>query len=247
MFGFSGSALAQIPYSTSFEASDGFIAGGSVNGVGGWANGSGGGGSHSVSTAQAFTGSQSIVFDNSGGNISFYSVRRALNNDYTLFPVITVSTRLYLDGSTGADRLYSLLGTGSATGTMGGTILGVSVGGDGRVRAGNTWAATYTVSGVIGQFTTGHTGRWLTLSFTYNSFDRSATATASNGTESFTWSGTAGGTANVLNFNLGSDYDGTVNRTGIGYFDDVQAVPEPATLAALGLGALALMRRRRTK
>lgn len=237
-------AFAQVPFSTSFEASEGFIAGGSADGIDGWANGSGGGVSHSVSTAQAFTGTQSIVFDNSGSNTSFYSIRRALNNDYSLVPVVTVSTKLYIDGSTGADRLYGLLGTNSATGTMGSTILGITVSGTGVVRAGATWGSTYSGAG-IGTFTTGHADRWLTLTFTFDSTTRAATASASNGVETFTWSGTAGSTGNLLNFNLGSDYDGSAARNGIGYFDDVQAVPEPATLAALGLGALALVRRRR--
>lgn len=237
-------SVANALYSTSFEPPD-YVAGVGVNGVDGWANGSGSGASQTVSTMMAHSGTQSLEWSNIN-NLSFYSVRRALPvySDY-----IEASVKLYIDGGrTQANRLYGIYFVSTATSTMGGTRLGVTVGGDGVVRGGNTWSSTYSGGGIGTAAAGTYADRWLTLKLQYN-------VTTGNGTVTVSGFGGAQGdigttvavTPGVLGLNIGSDYFATTDYAGIAYMDDLNVVPEPASMIALGLGAAALIARKRRK
>ncbi|MBX3355830.1 MAG: hypothetical protein KF724_09045 [Phycisphaeraceae bacterium] len=239
------SASATILYSTGFESPP-FTVGSSVNGIDGWLNGSGGGVSQSVSTAQAASGSNSLLFDNSS-LFSFYSVRHNLGG-WNGQDILKVSTKLYVDGSTQANRLYGLYLTNVAAGTLGSTTLGLSIGGDGIVRAGKNWAATYENPGIIGTAGAGtFTDRWLTIEFLMNATTGNADVTISGFSDASSINSSFSGVSIPLNLNLGSDYFDTTNRAGKGYFDDlsIEYIPTPGAIALLSMGALAGLRRRR--
>lgn len=241
-----GAAQAQLLYSTSFEEPT-YTAGTSVVGVDGWAAGSGVGASQAVSTAQAASGTQSLEWDNTTLD-SFYSVRREMPSyDPAGLPLIT-SVQLYLTSGTGVNRMYGLYYVGSPTGTLGGTVLGLNISGDGTVRAGTSWAQTYSGTG-IGQADPGtFFDRWLTITLTYDpaTGDGSAEISGLGGAVSTIGSSWSSVTA-PQGLNLGTDWFDTADRAGVAYMDNLRIVqiPSPAGLAVLALGGVGLVARRR--
>jgi hypothetical protein len=238
------SASAQVLFQTSFESPE-HGAGTSVAGVNGWNNGINGGATHEIRTGVAHGGSQSLTFDNTTTFDNWYSVRRALPT-YTASPAnpLSIRVRLWLSAATQANRVYGLYSGGTPTSHMGGTIAGITIGGDGNVRTGSNWIATYRdIDWTAAPGT--YLERWLTLGLDYN------------GTQFTTWiEGFADGSRYSqtfnrmapLSMNLGSDMvEGTTAASGQAFFDDlvVESVPEPITLSLLAVGLAALTRRRR--
>lgn len=155
-------------YSTSFENPP-FVAGQPAPPNDGWTNGSGSGTSHSITDLLARSGSQSLLWDNSIANQSFYSIYRTLgwNPTGSSNSKLIVRASLYISSSTQANRLYGVYLTSSATGTLGSTILGVTIGGDGKIRVGTTWSATYSSSTWLAQAPPGtYADRWLQIEIT---------------------------------------------------------------------------------
>lgn len=239
-------ANAVVLYSTGFEAPT-FTAGSSSVGLDGWVTGSGSGSSQTVSTDYASGGTQSLKYDNSGTLNSFYSVRHLLVANPDPTKPYELMANIRVGGTNGADRITELM---FSTGTLGGCYLGISIGGDGKIRAGKTWSAIYSGTAIATAGAGTYADRWLTAkleiiaSTGVGNVRIEGFSDASVYTASFTTVTSPLATHYV---NLGSDYNTTTARAGISYFDNVQlaSVPEPATLAVLGLGAAALIRRRR--
>jgi hypothetical protein len=223
-------ALAQTTlYQTSFENPP-FTAGQPAPPNDDWANGSGTGVSHVVTDELANTGSQSLKWDNSGTNNSFYSIRRALNWQLTDPDKLVVKVRVYITAGTGANRLYGVYLTGSDTGTLGGTILGVTIAGDGKIRVGTTWGATYSSSTWLAQAPAGtYENRWLQVEMTYDRGSEQATIKVSGFADNAEYTANLTQPTEPRNINLGTDYVTTTARNGIGYFDDLSITAEAGT------------------
>jgi hypothetical protein len=223
-------ALAQTTlYQTSFENPP-FTAGQPAPPNDDWANGSGTGVSHVVTDELANTGSQSLKWDNSGTNNSFYSIRRVLNWQPTDPDKLVVKVRVYITAGTGANRLYGVYLTGSDTGTLGGTILGVTIAGDGKIRVGTTWGATYSSSTWLAQAPAGtYENRWLQVEMTYDRGSEQATIKVSGFADNAEYTANLTQSTPPRNINLGTDYVTTTASNGIGYFDDLSITAEAGT------------------
>ncbi|MGQ9902563.1 MAG: DVUA0089 family protein [Fimbriimonadales bacterium] len=217
---FAGAWAQATLYSTSFEDPP-FTAGGGVAGIDGWENGSGSGVEHLVTNELFRSGSQSVKWDNIS-NTSFYSIRRSFVWSQTDPDRLVVSVHVWVDSGTQANRVYGLYLTSSDTGTLGSTILGITIGGDGTVRAGTTWGATYGSSGVIGQAAPGtYTNRWLLMELTICRTNGQATAKINGFSDGSELQANFVATGTPRNLNLGSDYVTSTDRAGIGFFDDL--------------------------
>lgn len=245
------SASAQLIYSAGFESPT-FVLG-SINGQDGWVNGSGSGVSQTVSTALPFAGTQSLFWDNTGASNSFYSVRRSFNGQAGAIAAATpleISSWLFLDRSSEVNRLLGVYATNSGTGTLGSTALGITISGNGDIRAGTTWTATY--SGPVLYNNPAIVGNWVQVVLRYNGvggsaalYDLGANQLWSTTFASVSLANSNLGGTNSWNINLGTDYVTTTLRAGKGFHDDlvVRVVPEPTSL--LALAALGLIARRR--
>jgi hypothetical protein len=223
-------ALAQTTlYETSFENPP-FTAGQPAPPNDDWANGSGTGVSHVVTDELANTGSQSLKWDNSGTNNSLYSIRRVLNWQPTDPDKLVVKVRVYITAGTGANRLYGVYLTGSDTGTLGGTILGVTIAGDGKIRVGTTWGATYSSSTWLAQAPAGtYENRWLQVEMTYDRGYGQATIKVSGFADNAEYTANLTQFTLPRNINLGTDFVTTTARSGVGYFDDLNITAEAGT------------------
>lgn len=245
------SASAQIVYSAGFENPP--FSTGSIIGQDGWAAGSGSGGSQSIINSFAHTGSQSLFWDNSTTLNSFYSVRHAFDGQagaITPATPLQISSWIYVDSTSGADRLYGVYAVNSGTGTLGATALGITISGVGAVRAGKTWSATYSAAPLYTDAQL--VGNWVKVLLSYDGTDGGAAVYDS--AENLLWSTTFtavslananGAGTGSWNVNLGADYNTTTARLGKGYHDDflVRVVPEPASILLAGLALIALRRR----
>ncbi|MGY6588633.1 MAG: hypothetical protein ACXIUB_10170 [Wenzhouxiangella sp.] len=216
-----------IFYQTSFENPP-FTVGASVAGIDGWSNGSNSGDSFVITDSHAFQGNQSLDVDNSGALNTFYSVRRDLGDWDGAIP-LAVGVRLRIDSETMENRLYGLYLGGSPTATLGGTVLGLTISGDGSVRAGTSWGATYTNDGLIAQIPPGQPflGEWLRISLIYDPTTETKTA-AIEGPFGFI-SETFPAAAAPSNVNLGTDWFTSSNRAGRAQFDNLAISEGPIT------------------
>ena len=245
--GAASSSQAAINYVTGFEAPI-FTSGTSVAGTDGWAAGSGSGASQPVTNTRSNGGTQSLFFDNTSTNTSFYSVTHPLGT--FAGTILTLSVDLYIPSTNGADRLAEVE---FSTGTLGSGTLGFSLDGAGGLRAGKTWSALYSGSALATAPAGTFANRWLTVTLTLNTSTSAGTVSISGfGGTTNTFSANFTGVTTPTNINLGSDYLTSTAPSGSVYFDNLAistaAVPEPSTVAvcvlATGLVGLVIRRRR---
>lgn len=215
-------------YSTSWENPP-FSAGQSAGGIEGWSAGTGAGASQTVSLQQARTGTQSLEWDNLGALSQTYSIGRGIR-PLTPSEKLVVSTYVWISSATQENRLYGLYLTSSAEGLLENTVLGITIDGDGKVRAGTTWEATFNPGDWIDQASPDtYTDRWLRMELTLDRGSGVATATIEGFSDGLVVSvpllqmAVPGGVA------LGTDYVGTTSRAGTAYFDDLLIRVEPAS------------------
>lgn len=248
------SAHAQS-YSSNFDA----LSLGNLNGQDGWVTGSGTTNLPTVTNNNSFSPSNSVFLNFPGTNATFNSVSHALAagapSPATRF--ISGSARIFVQSLAGADRYF---GIGFGTGTLATNgFIGIALGGNGLRGGGGSYASynSLTTGQLQNRTTADFVGRWVSVAF---EADRSLTT--NNARFTFSGLGTSGGaatesfvksvnfgTTNLTHVQMFSDWGSSSTVTGSAYIDNVNfsasAVPEPASMAVLGLGVAALLRRRK--
>lgn len=256
-FGVIGAAAnAQVTYSSNFDPS--LYSVGGLVGQDSWIAGSGTSNLPQVTNNKSNSPTQSVLLvGNVGSGSNFESNARAfaagLSTPDTF--MLKASAKIWVDAIGGADRYFGI-GFGVSALATGGR-LGVAIGGNGLRGGGGTYAAyNGLTSGLLQSRTTADfLGRWVDVSVVA---DRSLTT--NNVVFTFGNLGTSGGSAtetfttsadftglNLSHIQVFSDWGSSSAVSGTAFIDDVQfqAVPEPATMTALGLGVAALLRRRK--
>lgn len=217
-------ANAQVLYSTSFESPD--FATGALDTQNSWLAAAG----YSVTDSVAKTGSQAAQWSGTGGTYAWVDLGTIASGTELIAKV-----SVFIDPTTANnERAFGFRMWSSSPGGV-----GVTVNSDGLVRASSTYADLWSGTGVGS--VSNATGRWLDMTMVHVIGSTEATVTV----DSFTTT-VSGLTAlpDVVDVDLFSDWN-NVNADSIAYYDDysVGVVPEPFTLGALALGALALRRR----
>lgn len=239
------SAQAAVTYSTSFE-SPAFVAGTSAAGSDGWLAGTAAAAHQMISAARSSQGSQSLLFENPASDNPSSSVYHSLGSFSGT--ILTLSVDLYVSSVTTPTRLSEIE---FSTGFLGDGVLGISLDGGGRLRAGKANSALYGAALLATAPAGTYADRWLTATLTLDTSTAAGTVSMSGfggATSSYSASFTAVNTP--TNVNLGSDFN-VARDTGTAYYDRLSIstvpVPEPSALAAafMGAGLLALTIRRR--
>lgn len=219
------SSFAQMVFQTSFEVGEGYNVG-NLSGQQGWTGGAGA----TVSTENARTGSQSVRVGTTGWWWNEFNYDTAGGP-----PLVHIGWSMFVP-TVSDGRLFGI------------DIYTPAVVRLAAVRVINTGEVQFVhfpgnVSTLVntGFFVT--RGQWndYQIQMDWNTFQFTASV---NGTPV----GVTGDFRNDAGTVIGdADIQSALGTSDVAYFDDyyVEAVPEPASLAALGLGALALLRRRR--
>lgn len=231
---FSAVASAQLQYGTSFEASEGFVAGSDLDGQNGWSAEF----EYDVVNNIAHSGTQSVRWSGQGGTYAWTD----LANPYTGAAPLRSSVFIYIEPNGASDeRVFGLRQWGNSAAAVYGGSAGITLDSGGTIRVGDTYAHMYSDTNIAGTVANA-TGRWIEMFLLYT--PGAASATVGVDGQEFNIAIATPRTA-ILDVDLFSDWrDDDVDT--IGYYDDytVQAVPEPATMLALGAGVAAVLRRR---
>jgi hypothetical protein len=253
-----GVANAQVNYGSNFDPT--LYANGGLAGQDGWAAGSGATNMPTVTNNFSFSSPQSVMLQGyPGTGSSFESDGHAFaaGAPSAATQILTASCMIRVDNIAGADRYFGIGFGTSALATNG--FIGVALGGNGLRGGGGSYASYNSLAtGQLQNRTLADfTGRWV-----YMSFRADRLSVTNNVTFTFAGLGTTGGssvetftksvnfgTTNLTTAQIFSDWGSTSTVNGLAFIDNAKyganAVPEPATMAALGLGVAALLRRRK--
>jgi PEP-CTERM motif len=260
----SASANAQVNFASNFDPST-YSVGGLV-GQDGWVSGSGTSNLPQVTNNAWFSPSQSLLMTGNPGTGSTFNSNGhafAAGAPSANTMILTASAKIFVSSlAANADRYFGI-GFGTASSATSG-FLGVALGGNGLRGGGGSYSSYNSFAGGLLQSRTVNDflGRWVTMSltadrsvatnnvvFTFSGLD----TTGGLATETFTKSVNFG-TTNLAFVQVFSDWGSSSGANGSALLDDVSfganpvnAVPEPASMAVLGLGAAALLRRRKNK
>jgi len=228
-----GAAQAQILSQTSFETAEGY-APGALLGQQGWDSELPANTNYTVSRLRPHTGNYSTHIDTdplSGTNWIWQSLNKTPGVDVA--PIIKASVWVNIGAPfQSTSSLTSSFGFGAYDFT-GALVASLRIRSNGTVQT--STGTTVTTSATILRDT------WYKLDMSMDYTTKMA---------SFAVDGASFGSASFTPSTLGDvDLMATASGFDVGYYDDykVEAVPEPATLTAMGLGLLALARRRRSK
>lgn len=222
---------AQVLAQTSFETAEGYTVGDLSGQQGFIVDGDG----YEVSADRAKTGSQSVKFDSEpqvGSNWAWQDLGVTPGSG-GVAPVVKSSVWVFIaPPATSTNTATSSFGLDAYDFSVS-RVATMRIRSDGTLAtAVGTGSLTITNIGIVRD-------QWYLLEMDLDYTTKTA---------SFRVDGVARGSGSFTNTTLG-DVDLVANATGfdIGYYDDLQieAVPEPATIAALGAGLVALARRRR--
>ncbi len=252
-----GAASAQVNYGSNFDPST--YAVGTLAGQDGWVTGSGTTNLPLVTNNISFSSPQSVMLTYPGSNATFNSVAHpfAAGAPSASTMILTASAKIFVQNIAGTDRYFGI-GFGTSTLATSG-FLGIALGGNGLRGGGGSYSSYNSFAGGLLQSrtTADYFGRWVGVKILA---DRSTAV--NNVTFQFSGLGTSGGastetfvksvnfgTVNLAQVQLFSDWGSSSTVQGTAFIDDAgfgaNAVPEPASMAVLGLGAAALLRRRR--
>ncbi len=251
-------ASAQLSYATDFDA--GYTPT-TLSGQNGWVAGSGTANLPQVTNNASLSPNQSVLLATGTSGSAFVSSGRsfAAGTPTANTRILSASANIFVQNIAGADRYF---GIGFATSTTpiatGGRAL-IALGGNGLRGGAGSYASFNSLTGGLLQArtTADFFGRWITVLMVA---DRGLTT--NNVTFKFSGLGTSGGAATetftrsadltgigITNLQIVSDYGTTSTVQGSAFVDNVRfaatPVPEPASMVALGLGAAAMLRRRR--
>jgi hypothetical protein len=234
---FAVGAQAQV-YSTSFEAPTFSV--GDLEGQDGWTTTNTAQPTWTVSTDRAKTGTQSVKWSDAGvtTGTSSFAWRDVSSFATNPVPALNASFSVFIEQNSAASRRFGFdvfYDTGDWTRLVIDKNTGVFA---------NTNIGSSTLS-QVGTLGTAAAGRWVDISVSIDFVTRAVSAKVDG--INIAMPSLSAATTEATDIDLFRGLNNPVTGdTGLAYFDDVtyQAVPEPATMALLALGAVVANRRR---